>query len=101
MADKPHLGNGHGKANGNGRGKNGNGHATAMRLAGKVAIITGAGRGIGHATSLKFGHEGAKVVACDINADQAQQAAQDVIGAGARRWVARSMSGIRQASRAW
>jgi len=82
MADKPHLGNGHGKANGNGRGKNGNGHATAMRLAGKVAIITGAGRGIGHATSLKFGHEGAKVVACDINADQAQQTAQDVIGAG-------------------
>jgi len=81
MADKRHNGNGHGKTNGKSNGKNGNGHAS-LRLAGKVAIITGAGRGIGHATSLKFGFEGAIVIACDINADQAQQAAQDVIEAG-------------------
>ena len=81
MADKPRNGNGNGKANGKSNGKNGNGHA-APRLAGKVAIITGAGRGIGHATSMKFGHEGAHVIACDINADQAQQTAQDVIEAG-------------------
>jgi 3-oxoacyl-[acyl-carrier protein] reductase len=53
-----------------------------MRLPGKVAIITGAGRGIGHATSLKFGREGAIVITCDINADQAQQAANDVNEAG-------------------
>jgi 3-oxoacyl-[acyl-carrier protein] reductase len=53
-----------------------------MRLCGKVAIITGAGRGIGHATSLKFGREGAIVITCDINADQAQQAAKDVNEAG-------------------
>ena len=79
MADKPR--NGHGKANGKSSGKNGNGHAT-LRLAGKVAIITGAGRGIGHATSLKFGTDGATVIACDINADQAQQTAQEVIEAG-------------------
>jgi 3-oxoacyl-[acyl-carrier protein] reductase len=81
MADKPRSGNGHGNANGDSNGKNGNGHAS-LRLAGKVAIITGAGRGIGHATSLKFGHEGAIVISCDINADQAQQTAQDVIEAG-------------------
>jgi len=72
-------GNGHGKSNGN--GINGNGHA-AMRLAGKVSIITGAGRGIGYATALKFGREGATVITCDINADQAQQAARDVAEAG-------------------
>jgi 3-oxoacyl-[acyl-carrier protein] reductase len=60
---------------------NGNGHPT-LRLSGKVAIITGAGRGIGHATALKFGREGAIVIACDINADQAQQAAKDVAEAG-------------------
>jgi len=72
-------GNGHGKSNGN--GINGNGHA-AMRLAGKVSIITGAGRGIGYATALKFGREGATVITCDINADQAQQAAHDVAEAG-------------------
>ena len=83
MAEKPHNGNGsgNGKSNGNGTNGNGNGHA-AMRLAGKVAIITGAGRGIGHATALKFGREGAVVIACDINADQAQQAARDVADAG-------------------
>jgi 3-oxoacyl-[acyl-carrier protein] reductase len=79
MADKRHNGsgsNGSGKGNGaNGSGSNG--HSTP-RLAGKVAIITGAGRGIGYATALKFGREGAVVIACDINADQAQQAARDV-----------------------
>lgn len=38
-----------------------------MRLEGKVAIITGAGSGIGRATSIKFAKEGAKVVAVDVN----------------------------------
>ena len=38
-----------------------------MRLEGKVSIITGAGRGIGHATVKKFLTEGAQVIACDIN----------------------------------
>jgi 3-oxoacyl-[acyl-carrier protein] reductase len=90
MADKRRNGsthvdgssNGNGK-NGSGNGKNGNGNVhPGMRLPGKVAIITGAGRGIGHATSLKFGREGAIVITCDINADQAQQAANDVNEAG-------------------
>jgi len=92
MADKRRNGSTHvdGNSNGNGKngnsnGKNGNGNGnghSAMRLSGKVAIITGAGRGIGHATSLKFGREGAIVITCDINADQAQQAAKDVNEAG-------------------
>jgi len=41
-----------------------NGHG---RLVDKVAIITGAGRGIGQATALKFSAEGAKVVVCDLS----------------------------------
>jgi 3-oxoacyl-[acyl-carrier protein] reductase len=38
-----------------------------MRLQDKVAIITGAGRGIGQATAVKFAREGAKVVVCDLS----------------------------------
>jgi 3-oxoacyl-[acyl-carrier protein] reductase len=37
-----------------------------MRLQDKVAIITGAGRGIGQATAVKFVREGARVVVCDV-----------------------------------
>lgn len=80
MADKPRNGNGKSREYGKGNGS-GNGSAN-MRLAGKVAIITGAGRGIGQATAVKFGKEGATVIACDINADQAQETAQMVSSGG-------------------
>lgn len=38
-----------------------------MRLEGKTAIITGAGSGIGRASSLRFAQEGARVALLDIN----------------------------------
>ncbi|WP_250517243.1 3-oxoacyl-[acyl-carrier-protein] reductase [Caballeronia sp. INDeC2] len=38
-----------------------------MRLKGKVALVTGAGQGIGAATARKFAQEGAAVVVCDVN----------------------------------
>lgn len=38
-----------------------------MRLSGKVAIVSGAGSGIGRASALLFASEGASVVAVDIN----------------------------------
>ena len=38
-----------------------------MRLKGKVALITGAGAGIGRAAAVRFAAEGARIVASDIN----------------------------------
>ena len=38
-----------------------------MRLSGKIAIITGAGSGIGRATALLFAEQGAQVICADIN----------------------------------
>jgi len=40
-----------------------------MRLEGKVAIVTGAARGIGRATALRFSAEGARVVLADRDRD--------------------------------
>ena len=47
-----------------------------MRLAGKVAIITGAGRGIGQATAVKFAKEGAVVAVCDVDTKTAEDTAR-------------------------
>ena len=42
--------------------------AGAGRLAGKVALITGTGGGMGRAAAILFAAEGARVVGCDIDA---------------------------------
>ena len=55
-----------------------------MRLKDKVAIITGASRGIGKETAVKFAKEGARVVVCDINEDAVNEAVAEINQAGGR-----------------
>ena len=44
-----------------------------LRLEGKVAVVTGCASGMGQATALMFGEEGAKVVGVDYNAEEGQK----------------------------
>ena len=54
------------------------------RLAGKVALITGSGTGIGRATAKAMAAEGAKVVIAELNKAAGEQVAQ-VIAQSRRR----------------
>lgn len=53
-----------------------------MRLAGKNAIVTAAGSGIGRAIAIGFAREGARIVAGDINAATARRTAETICAAG-------------------
>ncbi|WP_033338832.1 SDR family NAD(P)-dependent oxidoreductase [Catenuloplanes japonicus] len=52
------------------------------RLAGKVALITGTGSGIGRAAALRFAAEGARVAGCDLDPDGAAETVRLVTDAG-------------------
>ena len=49
-----------------------------MRFANQVAVITGAGRGIGHAIALKFASEGARVAVVSRNENNALRTADEI-----------------------
>jgi len=51
-------------------------------LAGAVAVITGAGSGIGRAAALSFASRGARVAVSDVNGARAEQTAAEVVAAG-------------------
>jgi NAD(P)-dependent dehydrogenase (short-subunit alcohol dehydrogenase family) len=54
----------------------------AERLAGKVAIITGAGSGIGRVSAHLFAAEGAAVVVADVDTDAVRDTAESITDAG-------------------
>jgi 3-oxoacyl-[acyl-carrier protein] reductase len=58
-----------------------------MRLEGKIAVVTGAGRGIGRATAVHFAGEGASVVVNDVDAEPAEETASLVKEAGGEALV--------------
>lgn len=53
-----------------------------MRLQDKVAIVTGAGQGIGRATALTFAREGAKVVVADLNEETIKTVSEEITSHG-------------------
>jgi NAD(P)-dependent dehydrogenase (short-subunit alcohol dehydrogenase family) len=61
-----------------------------MRLAGQVALVTGAGAGIGRGIATAFAREGADVALCDLNAE-ALEGTRAAVGGVGRRTLAKQV----------
>lgn len=69
------------------------------RLAGKTALVTAAGQGIGRATALAFADEGSSVIATDINDEALKSLAAERPGIRTRRLDVRDSRGVESAAR--
>jgi 3-oxoacyl-[acyl-carrier protein] reductase len=57
-----------------------------MMLENQIAVVTGAGRGIGRAIALKLASEGANIVCVELKTEFAEQTLQEVKALGRRAW---------------
>lgn len=57
------------------------------QLTNQIAVVTGAGRGIGRAIALRFAAEGADIVAISRTTENAEKAAAEVRALGRRAWA--------------
>ncbi|HTE85839.1 MAG TPA: 3-oxoacyl-ACP reductase family protein [Dehalococcoidia bacterium] len=55
--------------------------------AGRVAVVTGAGQGIGRALSCGLARDGVAVIAADVNLRGAQATAEEIVFGGGRAWA--------------
>ncbi len=53
------------------------------RVAGKVALVTGAAKGLGEATALLLAREGAQVAVTDIDEEGGRRVTQSIVDSGA------------------
>ena len=70
-----------------------------MRLSGRIAIITGAGSGLGRAGALAFAREGARVVVSDIDPERAAATAAAITEAGGQALAITADAGNREQAR--
>jgi 3-oxoacyl-[acyl-carrier protein] reductase len=67
-----------------------------MKLESKVALVTGAARGIGRATALKLAQEGANVIVCDVNLEDAEATAKDIEALGRKAMASNANIAVRE-----